>query len=95
MAGSRGHFDAQPILPGVAQLELVTRFASQFAGPAALKEVVQMKFTTPMTPGDTVRLTLASLDPEFSTNVKFDYQVYRNNSWRLASIGRLKLCKAA
>ena len=91
----KGHFDAQPILPGVAQLELVTRFASQFAGPAALKEVVQMKFTTPMTPGDTVRLTLASLDPEFSANVKFDYQVYRNGSWRLASIGRLKLCKAA
>lgn len=79
----------------MAQLELVTPVRVSFAGPAALKEVVQMKFTTPMTPGDTVRLTLASLDPEFSANVKFDYQVYRNGSWRLASIGRLKLCKAA
>ena len=46
-----GHFYDYPILPAVAQMEIVTRIAAQHLGtPVTVQEIKRMKFSTPLHP---------------------------------------------
>jgi 3-hydroxyacyl-[acyl-carrier-protein] dehydratase len=58
-----GHFPGHPILPGVAQLALVTRALGDWRGPGiALAGVRSLKLRQPVGPGDTLAVRLASGD---------------------------------
>ena len=61
----RGHFPGLPILPGVVQLALATRWAGAImTGDAAMrpKEVKKMKFSAVIRPGEIVDVTLRQKD---------------------------------
>jgi 3-hydroxyacyl-[acyl-carrier-protein] dehydratase len=54
-----GHFPGRPILPGVFQVEMARRSAEWAAGrDLAVREIEKAKFTRPILPGETIRLTL-------------------------------------
>jgi len=54
-----GHFPGLPILPGVAQIEMIIRFASRyFGGGIALSEMRRVKFTNLIRPDTALRLKL-------------------------------------
>ena len=53
-----GHFPGEPIVPGVAQFEVVRSVAETRLGRSlALARVVRGKFTGKIAPGETVRVT--------------------------------------
>ena len=55
-----GHFPGHPILPGVAQLALVTRALADWRGPGiALAGVRSLKLRQPLGPGDTLTIRLS------------------------------------
>jgi 3-hydroxyacyl-[acyl-carrier-protein] dehydratase len=55
-----GHFPGHPILPGVAQLALVTRALGDWRGPGmALSGVRSLKLRQPVGPGDTLVVRLS------------------------------------
>jgi 3-hydroxymyristoyl/3-hydroxydecanoyl-(acyl carrier protein) dehydratase len=55
-----GHFPDHPILPGVAQLALVTRALHDWRGPGtALAGVRSLKLRQPVGPGDTLAVRLS------------------------------------
>lgn len=55
-----GHFDAAPVLPGVAQLDWAIAFGgSCFALPARFVRIDHLKFQRPVRPGTRLTLTLA------------------------------------
>jgi acyl-coenzyme A synthetase/AMP-(fatty) acid ligase/3-hydroxymyristoyl/3-hydroxydecanoyl-(acyl carrier protein) dehydratase len=54
-----GHFDAAPILPGVAQLDWAVGFARRYFAPAGVfRDVAALKFQQVIRPGAVVRLEL-------------------------------------
>jgi acyl-CoA synthetase (AMP-forming)/AMP-acid ligase II len=54
-----GHFDAAPLVPGVAQLDWAIGYAQQrFAVPPRCARIDALKFHRPLTPNTTVRLTM-------------------------------------
>lgn len=54
-----GHFPGRPIVPGVVILdEIAARLASWRPG-ARISRVVTAKFTSPLTPGETCRLSFS------------------------------------
>lgn len=58
--GFAGHFDGQPVLPGVVQLDWAERFARElFALQPALAGLDQLKFQQVIRPGSSVALNLA------------------------------------
>jgi 3-hydroxyacyl-[acyl-carrier-protein] dehydratase len=61
-AGSRwfvGHFPGHPLLPAVAQLDLVERLLARLAGPGALVAVERLRLPAPVGPGDRLLVELA------------------------------------
>lgn len=89
----KGHFPAQNILPGVGQLDWVKEFAGKILGECSVAAVPQMKFTTPMVPGDKVRLTVKLASPGKLQGVCFHYEVNRHENWLTASQGIVDLCR--
>lgn len=89
----KGHFPAQNILPGVVQLDWVKDFAERILGDCFVAAVPQMKFTTPMMPGDKVRLTVKLSALGELKGVRFHYEVNRNEQWLTASQGIIDLCR--
>lgn len=82
----KGHFPVQPILPGVAQLDWVSRFARAFGlCDRTVKNIRQIKFTVPMTPQDVIRLHL-SFDEKY---LSFTYKSFKNNEWITVSQGKV------
>jgi 3-hydroxymyristoyl/3-hydroxydecanoyl-(acyl carrier protein) dehydratase len=58
-----GHFPGHPILPGVAQLALVTRALHDWRGPGmAVSGVRSLKLRRPVGPGDTLTVRLSAGD---------------------------------
>ena len=56
----RGHFDGFPILPGVVQVDWAVRLASaNISELRAVESIEHLKFTAPVSPGTTMRLTLS------------------------------------
>ena len=69
-----GHFPGHPILPGVAQLALVTRALHDWRGAGiALAGVRSWKLRQPAGPGDTlaVRLSVRGTDEQDAESVSF------------------------
>ena len=55
-----GHFPGRPILPGVAQLDLVLGLLDRaLNAPVTLRRVRRMKFSSTVTPGATLAFRLA------------------------------------
>jgi 3-hydroxyacyl-[acyl-carrier-protein] dehydratase len=46
-----GHFPGKPIVPGVLILDEVMQAATQWRGPLRLRQVVSVKFDSPLKPG--------------------------------------------
>ena len=65
-----GHFDGFPVLPGVAQIELVTRFASRYFGTSvALSEIPRVKFTNLVRPNTVLLLKLEKKENSISFSI--------------------------
>jgi len=61
----RAHFPGTPITPGVCQVQIIGELLSERVGrPLTLQEVVNLKFTAPISPVDHPELTVsfASID---------------------------------
>ncbi len=73
-----GHFPQLPILPGVVQLDWVMRLAAAH-NPAVTRiiSIDRLKFLTPVSPGDLMRLTVIH-DPT-RCRVRFAYQIGRRD----------------
>lgn len=88
----RGHFPVQPILPGVAQLDWVTKLAKLYKLiDSSLKEIRQVKFTVPMIPEDQVRLFLSIEKGKEGTVLSFVYKVLKGSEWITTSQGKISV----
>lgn len=81
----RGHFDVQPILPGVVQLGWIYDYIQEIFGIDAKTQIPMIKFMAPAIPGDTLTLEIKQ-DPL----KKFFYFTYRFKDGREASKGKIK-----
>lgn len=88
----QGHFDSQPILPGVAQLEWVILYARKhFGADINLAAIEQIKFLAPVMPGDLIFLDL-NLDVE-KNKLLFKYQIVAEGVEKVLSSGKMSLCR--
>jgi hypothetical protein len=79
-----GHFDGDPILPGVAHLALALRaLAEETAAPRILTGVKDVRFKCPLGPGDEVEVVLA--DRIEASSVRFEIRRHGE----LVSVGLL------
>ena len=58
--GFEGHFEGQPILPGVCQLKLVTEAVAAVSGPPRIDRIDRMKFHNFIVPGTAFTLEIES-----------------------------------
>jgi len=58
-----GHFPAEPLFPGVAQLGLVLNAARLLGGPFALAGLRGVRFRRLLRPGDECEVSLARVEP--------------------------------
>ncbi|WP_436876324.1 ApeI family dehydratase [Siccibacter turicensis] len=88
----KGHFAAQPLLPGVAQLEWATCYAIELFAPGLRFHSIQnVKFQAPLLPGN--RVTLA-LDWQAERQMlTFSFQRHEGNERHTASSGKIRLCQ--
>lgn len=69
----RGHFEAFPILPGVVQIEWAIAFARECLGlELVAAQRFQVKFASPIGPGDTLVLALRHLPDK--GRLSFEYR---------------------
>ena len=81
----RGHFDSQPILPGVAQLHWAIEAAQRFlAVRGPFRSVRNLKFRRVLVPPNTVRLSLSRLATagEFRFSYSIGAQEYSTGQLR-------------
>jgi 3-hydroxymyristoyl/3-hydroxydecanoyl-(acyl carrier protein) dehydratase len=70
----RGHFEGEPILPGITHLALVTDAAARLSGrEAVLVEVKSLRLRRPVLPGDRIEGTIDG--PEGGGLFRFDLRV--------------------
>lgn len=88
----QGHFDVQPLLPGVAQLDWVMHYATTLLAPGFRFHSIQnVKFQAPLLPETTVTLELAwQMDKQLLT---FSYQRHDGDERHTASSGKIRLCQ--
>ncbi|XBS70898.1 hydroxymyristoyl-ACP dehydratase [Acerihabitans sp. KWT182] len=88
----QGHFPDVPLLPGVAQLDWVLRYADETVAPGwRFSAVESIKFQRPIPPGGTLRLRLAWLEDKHL--LTFSYRILRQDAEELASSGKIALCR--
>lgn len=88
-----GHFDSQPILPGIAQIEWVMHYAKKELHIQALfSSLEQVKFLSPILPLDTVELKLSWNNQ--SNTLKFSYFTVQDDRSKpfMMSNGKIRLC---
>ncbi len=88
-----GHFDAQPILPGVAQIEWAIHYGKQhFNIQMEFSSLEQVKFLSPILPLDEIQLQL-NWELEFN-RLQFKYfsSVNTGEAVILMSSGKIRLC---
>ncbi|KGT95552.1 hydroxymyristoyl-ACP dehydratase [Erwinia typographi] len=87
----RGHFPAQPILPGVAQLDWVMHYGVLLlAQGKRFSAIENIKFQQPILPGSTLRLMLSW--QQAKNWLLFDYQILAGEGAQRASSGKISLC---
>jgi 3-hydroxymyristoyl/3-hydroxydecanoyl-(acyl carrier protein) dehydratase len=70
----RGHFDGEPILPGIAHLALVTDAAARItARECVVVEVKSLRLRQAVRPGDPIEGTVEG--PDAAGRVRFDLRV--------------------
>lgn len=85
----QGHFESQRILPGVAQVDWVLDYAQTLFGiRASFGGLDQVKFQSPVRPGETVRLSLHRLDDK--TRLDFVYELEIEGKLYPVSRGRVR-----
>lgn len=88
----QGHFAAQPLLPGVAQLEWAINYATELLAPGFRFHSVQsVKFQAPLLPENKVTLTLNW--QEERQVLTFSYQRHDGEARQTASSGKVRLCR--
>lgn len=93
LAWFEGHFDSQPILPGVAQIEWAMHYAQQVLDiQAAFSSLEQVKFLSPILPLDTIQLSLG-WDSQLN-KLQFSYFTLQEKATEpvLMSRGKIRLC---
>lgn len=87
----RGHFAAQPLLPGVAQVEWAVRAGIRYVAPGMRFQGLQVvKFQAPLLPGTQIMLTLEW--QEKRQLLSFRYLRRQGDQWLPASNGKIRLC---
>ncbi|GAB52573.1 MULTISPECIES: ApeI family dehydratase [Atlantibacter] len=87
----KGHFAAQPLLPGVTQLDWVMYYARELLVPGAnFRKIINVKFQAPLLPENEVCLTL-TWQPERNT-LSFSYHRLCGEQRLPASSGKIRLC---
>lgn len=87
----QGHFPAQPILPGVAQLDWVMHYGIALLAPdKRFSAIENIKFQQPILPGKTLRLTLSW--QEAKNWLLFDFHILDGEQPLRASSGKIALC---
>ena len=88
----KGHFAIQPLLPGVAQMDWVMRYAPLLLGPGwRFHSIQNVKFQAPLLPKNTVTLTLNW--QEARQILTFNYQRHDGDARHTASTGKVHLCR--
>jgi hypothetical protein len=66
LAYFEGHFEGDPILPGVVQLEVLVarQVAATWPDLARVREITRLRFRAPIRPGDDLLLILARPAPD-------------------------------
>lgn len=86
LAWFSGHFPDLPILPGVASLELVRRAAESVRGASAqVLSLRNLKFKSPLFPGERVILTLRMTEKEGAADVAFLWARPPKDAWKSLS----------
>ena len=86
LAWFSGHFPDLPILPGVASLELVRRAAESVRGASAqVLSLRNLKFKSPLFPGERVILTLRMTEKEGAADVAFLWARPPEDAWKSLS----------
>ena len=81
-----GHFPDLPILPGVASLELVRRAVETLRGASAeVLSLRNLKFKSPLFPGERVILTLRFTPKEDGDDVAFTWARPPKDAWKALS----------
>ena len=90
-----GHFPAQPLLPGVAQVEWVMQFANEWLGSVRLEEIQTVKFVQPVLPRETLELRLRKKEiNETEISLHFEYLLLQEGIEETTiSLGRLKVMR--
>jgi 3-hydroxymyristoyl/3-hydroxydecanoyl-(acyl carrier protein) dehydratase len=79
----RGHFPQHPVLPGVVQVHWAVALAAPLGIGGSLEKMERLKFNRLLTPGTTLKLSLATVGPG---TVEFRY----HDSEGTYSSGRLR-----
>ncbi|MDV2862579.1 ApeI family dehydratase [Phytobacter ursingii] len=88
----QGHFNVQPLLPGVAQLDWVMHYTSELLAPGFRFHSIQnIKFQSPLIPGNILTLTLTW--QEAKQTLTFCYQRHNGEARHTASSGKIRLCR--
>lgn len=88
----QGHFAVQPLLPGVAQLDWVMRYACEWLAPGyRFHNIQNVKFQAPLLPETTV--TLALEWHEARQVLSFSFQRHDGEQRHTASSGKIRLCR--
>ncbi|OBU11099.1 hypothetical protein [Morganella psychrotolerans] len=88
-----GHFDSQPVLPGVAQIEWAIYYAARYLNVnTAFSSLEQVKFLSPILPQDEVTLRL-TWDAQLH-KLQFRYHAFPSADAEpvLMSSGKIRLC---
>jgi 3-hydroxymyristoyl/3-hydroxydecanoyl-(acyl carrier protein) dehydratase len=87
-----GHFDVQPLLPAVAQIDWVMSYAAEIAGSEwRFCGIDKVKFQLPLLPNNRVLLKLNW--NEARGLITFSYALLQGQEPRIASHGSIKLCR--
>ena len=73
----KGHFNIQPILPGVAQLGWITEFSEEIFKIKLTADFPVIKFTAPILPKDRICLLL-NYDRD-KKRINFEYKILNQN----------------
>lgn len=82
-----GHFDRQHLLPGVVQIGYVIEYAKEFLCDSVSCDIPQIKFTSPIIPGDEVLLNIRLYREK--KYLEFEYILYKLG--KTASKGKIKI----
>ncbi|MBI6549252.1 hydroxymyristoyl-ACP dehydratase [Xenorhabdus lircayensis] len=90
----RGHFSIQPLLPGVAQIDWVMRYAQALLAPDwSFTSIEMVKFQLPLQPGDKLLLKIKWEEEKHLLIFHYGVEAPNGGECQTASQGKIKLCR--